>query len=114
MASGIVKDGKYQLVSELEYAIHERAKGNYPDLVPLEEKYPDDDVRIQKAIRMMFENGETDFSKVMWRMAAGSRSRAFDLGQGLVARYGYILDECAFDNACAEITGGCEVEWESE
>jgi len=51
----------------------------------------------------------------MWRMSSGTRSKAFDIANQMVARYGYepmsIED---FDDACAEITGGCEVEWDNE
>ena len=81
----------------------------------LEERYPDLDTRITKICKMLFEDGYTDFAKVMWRMSCGSRTRSFKLANEIVARYGYepmsIED---FDDACAEITGGCEVEWDNE
>ena len=93
----------------------DRVKHGLRDLVPINVKYPDEDVCVNKAVRMLFENGETDFSKVMWRMSSGSRSRAFDLAQRIMAfKYSLILDEITFDCACAEITGGCEVEWLTE
>ena len=79
----------------------------------LEERYPDLDTRITKICKMLFENEYANFSKVMWRMSSGSRSKAFDMANQIVARYGYepmsIED---FDDACAEITGGVEVEWD--
>jgi hypothetical protein len=81
----------------------------------LEEKYPDLDIRITNICKMIFEDGYTDLAKVMWRMSCGSRCKAFDIANQMVARYGYepmsIED---FDDACAEIIGGIEVEWDNE
>ena len=93
----------------------DRIKYDLRDLVAINAKYPDEDVCVNKAVRMLFENGETDFSKVMWRMSSGSRLKAFNLAQRIMAfKYSLILDEITFDCACAEIIGGCEVEWLSE
>ena len=51
----------------------------------------------------------------MWRMSGGSRIRSFNLANKVIRRYGYesIAAE-DFDDACAEIIGGFEVEWELE
>lgn len=56
-----------------------------------------------------------DFAIVMWRMSGGSRIRSFNLANKVIRRYGYesIAAE-DFDDACAEIIGGFEVEWELE
>jgi len=81
----------------------------------LEEKYPDLDIRITKICKMIFEDGYTDLAKVMWRMSSGSRTRAYELAIKMVQRYGYdTLSIEDFDDACAEITGGIEVEWDNE
>ena len=81
----------------------------------IEEVYPDIDLRISKICKMLFEDGYTDFAKVMWRMSGGSRTRAYELAIKLVQRYGYdTLSIEDFDDACAEINDGIEVEWDKE
>jgi hypothetical protein len=78
----------------------------------LEERYPDEENRMNILVnKMLFDTGETAFSKTMWRMSQGSRMKAFDLSQKIVNHWGYELSIEDFDQACANITGGCEVEW---
>ena len=78
-------------------------------------KYPDLDTRITKICKILFPDGYEDFAIVMWRMSGGSRIRSFNLANKIIRRYGYesIAVE-DFDDACAEIIGGFEVEWELE
>ena len=109
-------DGVWVYITwQQEYLEHATKKG-WKQLIPLEEKYPDEEKRMNILVnKMLFDSGETDFSKVMWRMSSGSRMRAFDLAQRIVGfSWGYELSIEDFDYACAEITGGFEVEWEKE
>jgi hypothetical protein len=81
----------------------------------IEERYPDLDTRITKICKMLFEDGYDDFARAMWRMSGGSRTRAFKLATKIVKRFGYeSISIEDFDDACAEITGGFEVEWRLE
>ena len=84
-------------------------------LIPLEQKYPNEEKRLDVLThKILFDNGETDFSKSMWRMSHGSRQKAFELAQRIGAHWGYIISIEDFDWACAMITDGCEVEWLGE
>ena len=84
-------------------------------LIPLEQKYPNEEKRLDVLThKILFDNGETDFSKSMWRMSSGSRQKAFELAQRIGAHWGYIISIDDFDWACAMITDGCEVEWLSD
>lgn len=98
-----------------EYAEKAAAEG-WKALSSLEEKYPNDDKRINILThKMLFQNGETDFTKVLWRMSSGSFSKAFNIAQQIVGfGWGYELSLIDFEISCAEITDGCEVEWLTE
>lgn len=80
----------------------------------LEVRYPDQEIRITKICKMLFEGGYEDFAKIMWRLSGGSRTRAFNLATKMIKRFGFeSISIEDFDDACAEIIGGFEVEWES-
>ncbi len=73
----------------------------------------------QLMVRVLFPD-EYTFSKVIWRMSSGSRSKAISVSRKVLKHYDFIHDvsdedfEYMFDNACADVNGGVEVEWDSE
>ena len=85
-------------------------------LVPIMVKFEDDDDKaVAFAVKVLFENGTSDFDKVLWRMGSGSYSKCYQIAGELMAnRYSLELGETTFDLACAEVNDGCEVEWISE
>ena len=79
----------------------------------IEDVYPSHETRILRITKMIFDNGYSDFAKVMWRMAGGSRTKAYGLGNSIIGNFGYnpmTIED--FDDACAKINGGLEVEWD--
>lgn len=109
----ILENGKWiTLTWQEEYAREAQNKG-WKQLIPLEEKYPNEEKRLDILVnKMLFDNGPEDFTKIMWRMSNGSRTKAFELAQRIVGfSYGLEINEEDFDWACAMITDGYEVEW---
>lgn len=77
------------------------------------------DKMVQRLMNILFEGNEENFVKVLWRMSCGSRARALEIAQGAIHHYKGFQDispadfSDMFDHACANITGGCEVEWKT-
>lgn len=69
--------------------------------------------KVQRVIRLSFNNDPIIFEKSLWRLTNGCHEFSFEITKNLCLRYGFLIDEDIFDMACANITGGCEVEWES-
>lgn len=111
-----VLTGQYEYLTFQEnYAVNIQSKTNRP-LIPLLTKFKnDEDKALAFVINALFENDQTNFNKVLWRMGSGSRSKCYQIAGELIAcRYAIELDEETFDLACAEINDGCEVEWITE
>ena len=70
-------------------------------------------------VRILFPD-DWSFSKVMWRMSSGSRSKALEIAKNTLKHYSFPKDMSeqdfadVFDQACADVNGGLEVEWNSE
>lgn len=70
-------------------------------------------------VRILFPN-DWCFSKVMWRMSGGSRSKALNIAKETLKHYSFPQDMSeqdfadVFDQACADVNGGLEMEWETE
>lgn len=114
--AGRVVNGKWVELTWQEEYNNRSTKNGWKPLISLEQRYPNEEQRLNILTnKMLFENGESDFSKVMWRMSNGSLQNAFNLAQRIVGLgWGYILSMEDFEWACAIITGGCEVEWLSD
>ena len=71
---------------------------------------------IEKIIKIVLRNDFDNSFKTIWRMTKGSRPGAIKLITDLcVKHYGMPnVTEGDIDNALAEMSGGCEIEWFSE
>lgn len=75
----------------------------------------------KKLGRILFSD-ESSFSKVLWRMSSGSRSKAIKIARNLLKHYDFPVEmteeefEEMFDRACADAPGndGIDVEWLEE
>lgn len=69
--------------------------------------------------RVLFPD-EWSFSKVLWRMSSGSRSKAIKIAKNVLKHYDFPSEMTAeefeemFDQACADVNDGIEVEWLEE
>lgn len=69
--------------------------------------------------RILFPD-DCSFSKVLWRMSSGSRSKAIIIARSTLKHYNFPNEmsnqdfEEIFDQACANVNGGLEVEWNAE
>jgi hypothetical protein len=68
---------------------------------------------VERIKRVVFHNKPEDFTKIMWRMTKGNKEATFKLIREITERYGFNPSDFDIDNALAELTGGCEVEWVS-
>ncbi len=69
------------------------------------------DKLLKKCSRIVFPNGETDFSKVLWRLSKGNRQEAFYIVKLTLYGYHIELTDELFDMLCADINDGLDVEW---
>lgn len=67
----------------------------------------------QRCVRIVFPNGDTDFSKCLWRLCRGNRQQAFYVIKVTLWHYHIEIDDTLFDHICAEGADGFEIEWES-
>jgi hypothetical protein len=63
-------------------------------------------------VRVAFQDDSSNFTRCLWRQAKGCREYAFDIIQGHCLHYGIIIDDEIFDEVCARMIGGVEVEWD--
>ncbi|PPD55548.1 MAG: hypothetical protein CTY12_00800 [Methylotenera sp.] len=69
--------------------------------------------------RVLFPD-EWSFSKVLWRMSRGSRSAGIKIARNFLKHYDFPSEmtteefEEMFDQACADVNDGIEVEWLEE
>lgn len=74
-----------------------------------------DETIIKRIESGIFHNNPDNFGKVLWRMARGSRAKAFQIVRELAVKHYGITDadlhEHHIDDALANLNGGCEVEW---
>lgn len=66
---------------------------------------------VAKIKRLVFDNEPTNFTKIIWRLSKGNRDAAFKLIKEIAEHYGFVPSDADIDDALAELTGGCEVEW---
>lgn len=69
------------------------------------------DKLLKKCRRIVFPNGETDFSKVLWRLSKGVRQEAFYIVKLTLYGYHIELTDELFDMLCADMNDGLDVEW---
>lgn len=69
--------------------------------------------------RVLFPD-DWSFDKVLWRMSSGSRSQAIKIARNILKHYEFPPEmtdeefEEMFDQACADVNDGFEVEWLEE
>jgi hypothetical protein len=69
--------------------------------------------------RIMFPD-EWTFSKVLWRMSSGSRTKAITITRKYLKHYNFPNEmndddfNACFDIACADVNDGFDVEWAHE
>lgn len=67
-----------------------------------------------KFYKIVFPNGDIDFTKSLWRLSQGCREHAIYVLKTLGYQYNIYVDDILFDNVCALANGGVEVEWLTE
>lgn len=66
---------------------------------------------VEKIKRCVFDNEPTNFTKIIWRLSKGNRDKAFQIIKDIAEHYAFVPTDADIDDALAELTGGCEVEW---